>query len=197
MEGEMRRRMLRIVAVGVLAATALGVLSIPVLAEISRLTAIPLGRGSATITWTTHTGRNPMTNSISGSARGLRISAKGVVPKSSILGGAPSGSVPPSVPTHLRIADIKGTIEGTSFSIDISITLPIVTNRGPHKSVTFGEIKGSFRGQAVRADLTQSSMTSMIGFSGTIGGDHVTGTIDAPVRHGNTSAAHANFDVTK
>ncbi len=193
----MRRRILRIVAVGVFAATALGLLSIPVLAEIARLTSIPLGRGSATITWTTQSGTSPTTNLISGSARGLRISAKGVVPKSSVLGGARSGSAPQSIPTHLRIADIKGTIEGTSFSIDISITLPVVTNLGPHKSVTFGAIHGSFRGQAVRAVLTQSSSTSMIGFSGTIGGDHVTGTIDTPVRHGNKSTAHANFDVTR
>ena len=193
----MRRRMLRIVAVGVFAATALGLFSIPVLAEIARLTSIPLGRGSATITWTTQSGTSPTTNLISGSARGLRISAKGVVPKSSILGGAHSGSTPQSIPTHLRIADIKGKIEGTSFSIDISITLPVVTNFEPHKSVTFGAINGSFRGQAVRAVLTQSSSTSMIGFSGTIGGDHVTGTIDTPVRHGNKSTAHAKFDVTR
>ena len=65
------------------------------------------------------------------------------------------------------------------------------------QTVTFGAVSGSFRGQSVKAELIGVPSSSTVRFKGTIGGDHVTGTIGRVVHHGNKAVAHATFDVTK
>ena len=48
----MARRGVRIAAISGLAVGALLLVSVPVRAEIARLTSLPLGKGTATVTWT-------------------------------------------------------------------------------------------------------------------------------------------------
>src|ERR1700728_1811595 len=73
-----RRRMAGIVLAGgalvVLVATAGDAL-------LARLTRLPLGRGTATITWKGARGLSPTIHSIKGTAGGYQVSATGRVPK--------------------------------------------------------------------------------------------------------------------
>ena len=75
----MARRGVRIAAVSGLAAAGLLLASVPVRAEIAHLTSLPLGKGTATVTWAGTSGISPNLNSVSGSARGLPIAATGTV----------------------------------------------------------------------------------------------------------------------
>ena len=184
----MARRGVRIAAFGGLAVGALLLVSVPVRAEIARLTSLPLGKGTATVTWTGKSVVNNSISSISGSARGLSIVATGTVPTTPTLGTA--------VPANLPLADVKGKLDGVPFTVDISLTLAGV-NLNSKKNVTFGAVSGSFRGQSVQAVLIGVPSSSMVQFKGTIGSDHVTGTIGKVVHRGNTSTAHATFVVTK
>jgi hypothetical protein len=185
METGMMRRRVRGAAVVGLVATALLLLSVPVVAEVARLTSLPLGKGTATVTWT---GKGGVNNTINGSARGLPIVASGTVPATPNLG--------PSAPSNLPLANVKGTLAGVSFTVHISLTLSGV-NLNSKKSVTFGAVTGSFRGQAVKAVLLGVPSSSTVQFKGTIGADHVTGTIAKVIHHGNEAIAHATFDVSK
>ena len=184
----MIRRGVRVAAVGGLAATALLLASGPVLAEIDRLTSLPLGKGTATVTWTPKGGVNSAVSSISGSARGLPIVATGTVPASAATGT--------SVPSTIPVADVKGRLDGTSFTVNIALTLAGV-NLNSKSNVTFGAVSGSFRGQSVKAVLIGVPSSSTVQFKGTLGSDHVTGTISKVVHRGNKAIAHATFDVTK
>jgi hypothetical protein len=183
-------------AVGVIAIAGIVLLSVPVMAEIASLRSLPVGRGSATLSWTGKSGLTPTINSIHGSARGLAIVATGTVPKPPHLGDASSDSTSLSLPSTLPLADIKGTISGTSFSLDVSLKLAGL-DLTSNKPVTFGAVTGSFRGQPIKAVLTGRRTSNTVSFSGTIGSDHVTGTIIRVVRHGNMSTAYASFDVTR
>lgn len=178
----------RLASIGAVAAAALLLLSVPVRAEITRLTSLPLGKGTATVTWTGKGGVNNTINAIGGSARGLSIVATGTVPATPNLGS--------TAPANLPLADVKGTLDGTSFTVDISLTLSGV-NLNSKKNVSFGAVNGSFRGQTVKAVLIGVPSSSTVQFKGTIGADHVTGTISKVVHHGNEAIAHATFDVTK
>jgi hypothetical protein len=184
----MVRRGVRLAAIGAVAVAALLLVSVPVRAEIARLTSLPLGKGTATVTWTGKGGVNNTINAISGSARGLSIVATGTVPPTPNLGT--------SAPANLPLADIKGKLAGVSFTVRISLTLSGV-NLNSKKPVTFGAVKGSFRGQSVKAVLTGVPSSSTVRFKGTIGSDHVTGTIGRVVHQGSKAIAHATFDVTK
>ena len=164
--------------------------SLPVLAEVARLTSIPLGRGSATITLTVKSGIAPTVNSIRGTAGGLRVLGTAKVPKASGLGGAVS-----SAQQSFPIANVQGTIDGAPFTLNITLTLTLPPSQGPPKSASVGHVTGSFRNEPVRADLTYNS--SNFDFKGTIGALHVTGAIEGVVHHGNKATAHATFDVTK
>jgi hypothetical protein len=184
----MIRRRVRVAAVVGLVATALLLLSVPVVAEVARLTSLPLGKGTATVTWTGKGGVNNTITSISGSARGLSIVASGSVPATPNLGS--------SAPSNLPLADVQGTLAGVSFTVHISLTLSGV-NLNSKKNVTFGAVTGSFRGQSVKAVLIGVPSSSTVQFKGSIGADHVTGTISKVVHSGNEAIAHATFDVTK
>jgi hypothetical protein len=183
----MARRGIRVAAVSGLAAAGLLLVAVPVRAEIARLTSLPLGKGTATVTWVGKSGINPNVNSVSGSAHGLPITATGTVhtPNS----GTPlSGTIP--------FLHITGTLEGVPFTVDVALTLSGL-NLQSNKSQKFGAVTGSFRGQSVKAVLTSKPSSSTFQFKGTIGGDHVSGSVGKVAHRGNTSTAHATFAVTK
>jgi hypothetical protein len=191
-------RSYRPVAIGALTITVVGLLSVPVMAEIDRLTKLPLGKGTATISWTGNSGITPTINSISGTARGQSIVATGTLPRPSSPGGSSSGSTSLTIPSSLPLADIKGTIGGTPFTVDITLKLSGLSAIS-HKVETFGSVTGAFRGQPIKATLFVHPPSSLITFTGSIGSDHVTGTIpiNRIVHHGKRSTAYATFDVTK
>jgi hypothetical protein len=177
---------------GVLAALIAG----PVMAEISRLTAIPLGRGTATITWTGKGGIEPTVNSIVGKAGGLTVSATDKVPKfPGVVGGSSgSSSVPSSIPSQFPIADVKGTIDGSQFSLDIALSLSQLSGSSDGQ---LGTVSGTFRNQKMNAIITSDAASNAFDFSGTIGSLHVTGVIKNVTHHGDSATAHASFDVSK
>lgn len=170
------------VAVAALISTSTGAL-------LARLTRIPLGRGTATITWSGAADIKPTIQSIKGEAGGYSVSASGEVPKPASLGSTSS------IPSQLPLANIKGTIGGTPFTLAIVLTLP--TSATPAKPLTFGHVTGTFRNEPVAATLTANANSSSFGFKGTIGTVHVNGVITQPRQHGNTETAHADFDVIK
>ena len=148
-----------------------------------------MGRGTATITWTGVADIKPTIKSVKGEAGGYSVSATGRVPKPTSIGSASS------IPSQLPLANIKGTIGGTPFTLDIVLTFP--TSATSAKPQTFGHVAGTFRNQAVTATLTANVNSSSFGFKGTIGTLHVNGVISQPRQHGNAETAHAGFDVTK
>jgi hypothetical protein len=183
----MARRGVRIAAVSGLAAAGLLLASVPVRAEIAHLTSLPLGKGTATVTWAGTSGISPNLNSVSGSARGLPIAATGTVHTPS-----PGSSLSSTIP----FLHITGTLDGVPFTIEVALTLSGL-NLQSNKSQTFGAVTGSFRSQPVHAVLTSTLSSSTFTFKGTIGGDHVSGTVGKAVHRGNRSTAHATFAVTK
>jgi hypothetical protein len=186
----------RLIAAVSVAITAVMALSVPVMAEIARLEQLPLGSGSATISWTGKTGVTPTISSISGKARGLAIFATGRVPKPPSLAQSSTGSTPVSLPASYPIANIKGAIGGTSFTLAVAINLTSL-NLNSNTSAAMGTVTGSFRGQAIRAVLSANNASPVVAFSGTIGADHITGTIGRVIRHGTKSTATAHFDITR
>jgi hypothetical protein len=154
------------------------------------LTRIPLGRGTATITWTGATGITPTIQSIRGTAGGFPVSAHGHVPQPSHESGTAL-----TLPSVIPVANVAGTIGGARFTLDITLTLPSsLTSRTPQ---SFGHVTGTFRNQPVRATLSANISARSFGFSGTIGSLHVSGVVSQPVQHGKTETAHARFSVTK
>ncbi|HEX4433427.1 MAG TPA: hypothetical protein VH012_01265 [Acidimicrobiales bacterium] len=167
----------------VLIATASGAL-------IARLTRIPLGRGTATITWKGATGLRPTISSIKGTAGGYQVVAAGRVPKTPSVSGTGS-----SLPSQFPVADVKGNIGGTGFTLNIVLTLPAsLTSSTPQ---TIGHVTGTFRNQQVAATLTANVNSSSFAFVGTIGSLHVSGQVSQPKQHGNMESARATFNVTK
>jgi hypothetical protein len=183
----MARRAVRIAAISGLAAGALLLVSVPVRAEIARLTTLPLGKGTATVSWAGKSGISPTVNAVHGSAHGLPIAATGTV-------HTPGPGTP--LASTIPFLHVTGTLDGVPFTIDVALTLSGV-NLQSSKTQTFGAVTGSFRGQSVNAVLTAKVSSSTFQFKGTIGGDHVTGTIGRVVHRGNTSTAHATFALTK
>ena len=185
--GGVVRRATVAVVVGV---AVVALLSTATSAILARLTRIPLGRGTATITWTGSTGVTPTLNSIKGTAGGYSVSAVGHLPTPSFKGGASS-----TIPSQFPLANVAGTLGGTSFTLQIILTLP--SSLTTTKAENFGHITGTFRGQPVTATLTASVNSSSFRFKGMIGSLHVTGVISQPVHHGHSETAHASYDVTR
>jgi hypothetical protein len=192
----MRDRTFRTAGIVLLTATAVAAASAPVLAEIAKLTSVPLGKGTATISWTGTYGNRPTIGPISGSARGLSIKATGVVLRVPSIGNTGQSSTSVSIPSSVPVADVKGTIGGTSFTLDIALNLTNL-NLNSNAAQTFGTVTGSLHGREIQATLSSSLSSSHTQFSGTIGADHVMGTIGRVVHHGNRTTAYATFDVTK
>jgi hypothetical protein len=159
-------------------------------ALVARLTNIPLGRGTATITWTGATGATTTINSIKGTAGGYNVAAKGRVPTTSPTTGSAS-----TTPSQFPVANVKGTIGGTGFSLNIVLTLPASLTSS--KLQTVGNVTGTFRNQHVDATLTANVNSSSFVFTGTIGSLHIVGRVSQPIRHAHMETAHASFNVTK
>jgi hypothetical protein len=109
----MARGWIRRTAIGLGSLALVGLASVPVMAEVARLRSLPLGKGSATITWV-GSGITPTINSIHGSARGLTVKATGTVPPIPGVGQSSSGSTP-SIPSSYPIADITELSTGHRF----------------------------------------------------------------------------------
>jgi hypothetical protein len=159
-------------------------------ALIARLTNIPLGRGTATITWKGAAGLTPTITSIKGTAGAYQVAAKGRVPKTPSVSGTAS-----SLPSQFPIADVRGTIGGTGFTLNIVLTLPASLTSS--KLQTFGHVTGTLRNQRVAATLTANVNSSSFAFVGTIGSLHVSGHVSQPKQHGNMDTARATINVTK
>jgi hypothetical protein len=159
-------------------------------ALVARLTKIPLGRGAATITWTGATGITPTINSVKGTAGSYQVAATGMVPNAS-----PGSGTASTLPSQFPLANVKGTIGGTGFTLNIILTLPAsLTSSKPQ---SFGKVTGTFRNQAVAAALTANINSSSFAFVGTIGSLHIAGHVSKPTQHGHTETAHATFNITK
>jgi hypothetical protein len=159
-------------------------------ALIARLTKIPLGRGTATITWKGATDLTPTISSIKGTAGGYQVAAAGRVPKAPPMGGTAS-----SLPSRIPIADVKGNIGGSGFMLNIVLTLP--GSLTSSKLQTVGHVSGTFRNQKVAATLTANINSSSFAFVGEIGSLHISGHVSQPKQHGNMETARATFNVTK
>jgi len=183
------------VGIVVIAGGALAILSASAAAFLVQLTRIPLGHGTATITWTGATGITPTINSIRGTAGGFHVLASGIVPTSTgVVPTNATASTQQTVPSKVPVADVKGTIGGGHFTLNIVIMLPSELSAKPQK---FGYVTGTFRNQQVNATLTVNLKSITYGFKGTIGSLHVTGVVSEPVQHGDTETAHATFDVRR
>jgi hypothetical protein len=179
----------RAVAVVVTGAAVLVLVAAWTTAFMASLTRIPLGRGTATITWTGATGITPTIQSISGNARGYTVSGHGHVPQP-----PPGAGTATSIPSQIPVADVAGTIGGSRFTLNITLTFPAsVTSKAPQN---VGSVSGTFRNEPVRATLTANITSRSFAFAGTIGSLHVSGVISQPTQHGRTETAHARFDVT-
>lgn len=179
----------RAVVVVVTGAAVLVAVSAWTTAFMASLTRIPLGRGTATITWTGATGIAPTIQSISGNARGYTVSGRGHVPLPS-----PGAGTATSIPSQIPVADVTGTIGGSRFTLNITLTFPAsVTSKAPQN---VGSVSGTFRNEPVRATLTADITSKSFAFAGTIGSLHVSGVISQLTQHGRSETAHARFDVT-
>jgi hypothetical protein len=159
-------------------------------ALLAQLTKLPLGRGTATITWKGATGVSPTINSIQGIAGGYQVAATARVPKTPPASGTAS-----TLPSQYPIADVKGTIGGTGFTLSIVLTLPAsLTSRSLQ---SFGHVTGTFRNQRVSATLTANVNSSSFTFAGTIGSLHLTGNVSRPKQQGDSETARATFNITK
>lgn len=191
--GSTNVRLPRALAITFLGVILSALLALPVMAEISRLTTVPLGKGTATITWTGKRGDNPSANAIHGSAKGFAIVAIKKTPKLPSGGSVTSGSI--SLPKSVPIADITGTIDGTAFSFNVTIDLSGLTSGSAPGAI--GSVEGTFHGQRIDVTLSAKGNSENVHVDGTIGGDKINGTIDPIRQHGRTSTVHASFNVTK
>lgn len=174
--------------------TALAVLiltvSVPVLAQVAVLRNIPLGRGSATITWTGSSGVRPSITSIRGAAGGYQVRGSGTVPIPQGFGSA-GGTLPAQIP----IAKIKGTLGGSPFTLTINISLSGGLHPAPGTPI--GNVTGTFRGLPVTASLIPDPPKYQFRFLGSIGPRKVSGVVQSFNRHGKTTTAHATFAVSQ
>jgi hypothetical protein len=182
----------RALAVVGLTAFVLAAMTIPVSALIARLTTLPLGRGEATITWTGRSGDNPTVNAIKGHVGRFDVAASDHLPR---LDQGSSGSIPTSIPSDIPFGQVKGKIDGASFTLEITLSLAGLTQST--KSVSLGTVTGSLRNAPIHVRLLGNPQSQSFEFAGTIGSDHVTGTIAGVTHHGSTSEAHASYDVTR
>ena len=180
----------RAAAVAAGAAIALTALALPAAALIARLTTLPLGRGEATIEWTGRTGDNPTVNGVTGRVGGLEVHASDQLPRYQ----QPSSSAPTTIPAYFPLGNVTGSIDGAPFTLHITLSLKGLT-QSP-SALPVGAVTGSFRNQPIRAKLLGNTHNQNLDFAGTIGSDHVTGSITGVTRHGSRSVAHASFDVT-
>jgi len=155
---------------------------------------IPDGRSTATITWTGKTGLRPTISAVGGSVEQYRVKGSGTLPNyfdQQGLTTTPSG-------TTATLATIHGTLDGTLFTITISITAGSPAAQHAH---SFASVTGTFHGVPVSATIyvpatTQQLQKDLGTFVGTIGSQQVKGTILKPTSSHGRNTAHAVFDVS-
>lgn len=177
-----------------------GLLSVPVIGAIGRLTRLPFGRGTATITWAADGAESPTVTRVHGSVRGFSVSATDRLP--SLLtnplsgnGTLPANGSTLTLPSVIPFGNVKGTLAGVPFTLRIDLNVPQGLN--PRNGTVFAHVTGAFRSQPIAVTLTANVSTNVLRFEGTIGTLNVSGVIDNPIRHGKTETARATFDVTK
>jgi hypothetical protein len=180
-----------------LALACIALLSAPVLAEIASLTRLPLGRGTATVTWTSNSGNIPTANSIAGTARGLSVIGKQTLSNPFGSNGSGSGTVPTSItiPSEFPLGKVRGTIDGAPFVLNIVLVIP--SHSTSLKGDNFGHVTGTFRNEPVRAVITADVTSRDFGFRGTIGAFHITGVVKDVTHRGLKATSHATFDILK
>jgi hypothetical protein len=172
------------------------VLALVVVEVTARSSELPLGQGTATISWVGPGGLGPASDPVSGSASGLAVTGVAKTPDNAVSPALSSGN-PTSLPMGFPIADVTGTLAGHPFTLAITLILtqPISGLGGPKGTVNIGQVTGTFRHHPIKAALTANLSGGPIHFSGTIGTYGVTGSVDQPTRHGDTSTARASFNV--
>jgi hypothetical protein len=100
-----------------------------------------------------------------------------------------------TLPSRIPIANVKGTIGDSGFTLNIVLTLPASLTSGEQQ--TIGNATGTDRNQQVDATLTANVNSSSFAFVGTIGSLDIVGRVSQPIRHGHMETAHASFSVTK
>lgn len=155
---------------------------------------IPDGRGTATITWSGKSGLHPTISAVDGTVGRYRVKGSGTLPDYSRHQGlttTPTGII-------ATLATIHGTLDATPFTITITLTTSTSAGAASH---SFATVTGTFHGLPVSATVDaptgQRALRADLGtFSGTIGSQHVQGTIYRPKSaHGHTTA-HAVFVVS-
>jgi hypothetical protein len=162
-------------------------------AALSSLGHIPDGSGTATITWTGKSGLHPTISSVAGTVGRYRVKGSGSLPdyfQHQGLTTTPTGIT-------ATLATIHGTLSGTPFTITISLS----TVGSTVQSHSFATVSGSFHGLPVSATIeapnTQKELLKDLGtFKGTIGSQHVQGTIVKPTSSHGHNTAHATFVVS-
>jgi hypothetical protein len=117
----------------------------------------------------------------------LEVAAIGRVPKTPPVSGTAS-----TLPSQYPIANVKGTIGATGFTLNMVLTLP--TSLASSKLQSFGHVTGTFRNQQVAATLTANVNSCSFTFVGTIGSLHIAATYRSK---SSTETARATFNMTK
>jgi hypothetical protein len=170
------------------AVTALAAAAGPVAAEITTLSTLPDGPGTATITWSGHGGDFPTIGKANGTVEHYAVHATGKVPRSDDHGATP--------PTE-TLATIKGTLDGTAFSLAIHLDIfpPSLATGG-----NVGTVNGTYDGRPVSLTLAVPANAraagKFVGFDGAIGSQSVVGTISIPVHKHGKSSARSSFMVS-
>jgi len=192
----------RTIVVALCAGGAVVGISFPVSALVARLTSLPLGKGAATITWTGNSGITPTVNSVQGHVADYSVVATDKFPRlgqSSSTTGSGSSSVPSSIPNlsgPIPFGDVKGTIDGTAFTLLITLQIP-QTQSQLGTNIPLGQVTGMFRNEPIKASLSANPKSRAFDFKGSIGPYRVIGVIESVQHHGDHSTAHATFDVTQ
>jgi hypothetical protein len=152
------------------------------LVNTSPLSAVPLGPGTATITWhntqgITHT--KPVPQPFTGTIAGYAIS--GTAYPNAL------NSAPPKPGAPFLFMRIKGSLGGNPLTL---AEYASITTANPTL-----EVRGTFDGRPVRGVLEQGKTTSQVKFSGSVGAYHVVGVIDNPSGHADVTVK-ASFTVS-
>lgn len=184
----------RVALVGAAGVASVLALAGPVAAVEARLTSLPLGHGTAVITWTGASGITPTVTSISGQAGRSKVVAHETLAR---VGQPGSGTTLPDLTKPLPLGDVTGTIGGTAFTLHITLQVPSTLSPSPHQVIDLGAVTGSFRGQPVVATLSAQSTSLDLVVRGTIGAYHVTARVGRVQHHGTHATARATYDVTR
>ena len=175
-------------------------LAVPIGAMVARLTSLPLGHGTATISWIGTTGIHPKVSSIRGTVRHLPVVAAINLPNYG-AGGSQAGSISTASPSSalessIPLGHVHGTLGGAPFTLDIDLQLPSSQPQGGALQ-SIGHVTGSFRGEPISATLKANLESPNVTFAGTIGSYKVTGIIGNGHRHGKETTARATFNVSQ